>query len=139
VQICGGIVQSYRMAAFEQHRAGVETLIELHDGYAGFGIAREDGALDRRRAAPAREQRAMDVHAAETRNRQNPAWQDETVGHHYQDIPNPGRHVGVLLDASAQHAGRTGREVLTIGARTMGLPDSRVDEMLHLVSLDERE
>ena len=41
----------------------------------------------------------------------------------YRDIPNPGRHVGVLLDASAQHAGRTGREVLTIGARTMGLPD----------------
>ena len=60
-------------------------------------------------------------------------------GHHYQDIPNPGRHVGVLLDASAQHAGRTGREVLTIGARTMGLPDSRVEEMLHLVSLDDRE
>ena len=58
-------------------------------------------------------------------------------GHAYQDIPNPGRHVGVLLDASAQHAGRTGREVLTIGARTMGLPDSRVDEMLHLVSLTE--
>ena len=28
------------------------------------------------------------------------------------DIPNPGRHVGVLLDASAQHAGRTGREIL---------------------------
>jgi ABC-2 type transport system ATP-binding protein len=56
-------------------------------------------------------------------------------GHHYQDIPNPGRHVGVLLDASAQHAGRTGREVLTIGARTMGLPDSRVEEMLTLVSL----
>lgn len=53
----------------------------------------------------------------------------------YADIPNPGRHVGVLLDASAQHAGRTGREVLTIGARTMGLPDSRVEEMLELVSL----
>ncbi|NYD58110.1 ABC-2 type transport system ATP-binding protein [Nocardioides marinisabuli] len=56
-------------------------------------------------------------------------------GHAYRDIPNPGRHVGVLLDASAQHAGRTGREVLTIGARTMGLPDSRVEEMLELVSL----
>src|SRR3954453_11535860 len=60
-------------------------------------------------------------------------------GHVYQDIPNPGRHVGVLLDASAQHAGRTGREILTIGARTMGLPDSRVDEMLALVSLDATE
>ena len=48
---------------------------------------------------------------------------DVTIGGlHYQDIPNPGRHVGVLLDASAQHAGRTGREVLTIGAQTMGLP-----------------
>ncbi|GGF57643.1 ABC transporter [Marmoricola endophyticus] len=57
----------------------------------------------------------------------------------YADIPNPGRHVGVLLDASAQHNGRTGREVLTIGARTMGLPDSRVEEMLDLVSLSGDE
>src|SRR3954463_15415250 len=65
---------------------------------------------------------------------------DVTIGGmHYRDIPNPGRHVGVLLDASAQHAGRTGREVLEIGARTMGLPSSRVDEMLDLVSLDSRE
>jgi ABC-2 type transport system ATP-binding protein len=60
-------------------------------------------------------------------------------GHLYHDIPNPGRHVGVLLDASAQHAGRTGREILTIGAQTMGLPESRVDEMLDLVSLDQTE
>lgn len=60
-------------------------------------------------------------------------------GHRYADLPNPGRHVGVLLDASAQHAGRTGREVLTIGARTMGLPQTRVDEMLELVSLTQDE
>ncbi len=60
-------------------------------------------------------------------------------GHDYADIPNPGRHVGVLLDASAQHAGRTGREVLTLGAMTMGLPLSRVDEMLELVSLSPVE
>jgi ABC-2 type transport system ATP-binding protein len=60
-------------------------------------------------------------------------------GHDYRDIPNPGRHIGVLLDASAQHAGRTGREILTLGAKTMGLPLSRVDEMLHLVSLDSKE
>ncbi|WP_232679067.1 ABC transporter ATP-binding protein [Nocardioides sp. R-C-SC26] len=60
-------------------------------------------------------------------------------GHEYRDIPNPGRHVGVLLDASAQHAGRTGREILTLGAKTMGLPSSRVDEMLALVSLSDDE
>jgi ABC-2 type transport system ATP-binding protein len=60
-------------------------------------------------------------------------------GHLYKDIPNPGRHVGVLLDASAQHAGRTGREILEIGARTMGLPTSRIDEMIELVSLTPTE
>jgi ABC-2 type transport system ATP-binding protein len=60
-------------------------------------------------------------------------------GHRFADIPNPGRHVGVLLDASAQHAGRTGREVLGLGARTMGLPPRRVDEMLEVVGLDADE
>ena len=60
-------------------------------------------------------------------------------GHLYRDIPNPGLHVGVLLDASAQHAGRTGREILVLSAKTMGLPMSRVDEMLELVSLTPAE
>ena len=32
----------------------------------------------------------------------------------FASLPNPGREVGVMLDASAQHAGRTGREVLGI-------------------------
>ncbi len=45
----------------------------------------------------------------------------------------------MLLDASAQHDGRTGREILTIGADTMGLPRARVDEMLELVSLSPAE
>ena len=54
----------------------------------------------------------------------------------YHDIPNPGRHVGVLLDAAAQHPGRTGREALTISAQLMGVPTSRVDELLTLVGLD---
>ena len=60
-------------------------------------------------------------------------------GHLYRDLPNPGRHVGVLLDAGAQHAGRTGREILALGARTMSLPPDRVDEMLAMVSLTEAE
>lgn len=57
----------------------------------------------------------------------------------YADLPNPGRHVGVLLDASAQHPGRTGREVLTLGARTMGLGSGRVEEMLEVVGLTDAE
>ena len=61
------------------------------------------------------------------------------LGGRYADLPNPGLEIGVLLDASAQHAGRTGREILTVAARTMGLPTSRVPEMLRRVSLTEKE
>ncbi len=60
-------------------------------------------------------------------------------GRRYVDLPNPGIEVGVLLDASAQHAGRTGREILTIAQRFMGLPKIRVDEMLNLVGLTPGE
>src|SRR3982750_1232239 len=57
------------------------------------------------------------------------------LGRKYADLPNPGREVGVLLDASAQHAGRTGREILTLAQRTTRMPKGRVDEMLDLVGL----
>ncbi|WP_200961910.1 ATP-binding cassette domain-containing protein [Phycicoccus sp. Soil803] len=60
-------------------------------------------------------------------------------GRRFTDLPNPGTEVGVLLDASAQHAGRTGREILTLAQRTMGLPRNRVQEMLDLVSLTSHE
>src|SRR5215213_9283213 len=60
-------------------------------------------------------------------------------GRRYADLPNPGLEVGVLLDASAQHAGRTGREILTIAQRTMGLPKASVEQMLHKVSLTQTE
>ena len=61
------------------------------------------------------------------------------LGRKYADLPNPGREIGVLLDASAQHAGRTGREILTLAQRTMRMPRERVDEMLDLVSLSPDE
>ena len=60
-------------------------------------------------------------------------------GRRYVDLPNPGLEVGVLLDASAQHAGRTGREILTLAQQFMGLPRARVEEMLEIVSLTSTE
>jgi ABC-2 type transport system ATP-binding protein len=57
------------------------------------------------------------------------------LGRRFADLPNPGLEVGVLLDASAQHAGRTGREILTLSRRMMGLPARRVEEMLAVVGL----
>jgi ABC-2 type transport system ATP-binding protein len=65
--------------------------------------------------------------------------QVRVLGRRFSELPDPGREVGVLLDASAQHAGRTGREILTIAALTMGLPRTRVDEMLDRVSLTPDE
>src|SRR6188472_1882681 len=38
----------------------------------------------------------------------------QILGGRYRDLPNPGRRVGILLDASAQHAGRRGREALAV-------------------------
>lgn len=61
------------------------------------------------------------------------------TGRDYRELVNPGLEVGVLLDASAQHAGRTGREILAIAAQTMGLPKSRVAETLARVGLTEDE
>src|SRR5690349_4092804 len=63
----------------------------------------------------------------------------QVLGRRFKDLPNPGREVGVLLDASAQHAGRTGREVLTIAQRTMALPSARVDDVIDTVALTEDE
>jgi ABC-2 type transport system ATP-binding protein len=54
----------------------------------------------------------------------------------YRDLPNPGRHVGILLDAAAQHAGRRGREALAVSAQLMGVEERRVDELLDVVGLD---
>ncbi|NMO51534.1 ATP-binding cassette domain-containing protein [Actinoplanes sp. TBRC 11911] len=54
----------------------------------------------------------------------------------YQRLGNPGRHVGVLLDASAQHAGRTGREVLSVAALTMGVDRSEAGRALGRVGLN---
>src|SRR4051794_11791124 len=43
-------------------------------------------------------------------------------GGRYRDLPNPGRRVGILLDASAQHSGRRGREGPRAPPPTQGPP-----------------
>jgi ABC-2 type transport system ATP-binding protein len=57
------------------------------------------------------------------------------LGGAYRDLPNPGRRVGILLDAAAQHAGRRGREALAVSAQTMAVEERRVDELLAVVGL----
>src|SRR3954470_3537183 len=58
-------------------------------------------------------------------------------GRPYSDLPNPGAVVGTLIDASAVHPGRTGRTHLRLLAGTIGVPATRVDEVLELVGLSD--
>ncbi len=60
----------------------------------------------------------------------------QVLGGAYRSLPNPGRRVGILLDAAAQHGGRRGREALAVSARTIGVDERRIDGLLELVGLD---
>ena len=56
-------------------------------------------------------------------------------GVRYADLAEPLRQVGGLLEASAAHKGRTGRNHLRIICRSVGIPLERADEVLELVGL----
>ena len=71
VQFACGALRADRHGRLEQHVAGIEPLIHLHDRDAGHRIAGKDGALDRRGAAPSWQQRGMDVEAAQSRQLQH--------------------------------------------------------------------
>jgi ABC-2 type transport system ATP-binding protein len=58
-------------------------------------------------------------------------------GRPYAAVPNPGSVMGTLLDAGAVHPGRTGRTHLRLLADGIGVPSSRVDEVLELVGLSD--
>ncbi len=65
VELARGLVGSDRHADTREHRPGVETGFDLHEVDAGLRVAGEDRPLDRRRAAPARQQ----ARSAGSRNR----------------------------------------------------------------------
>src|SRR4051794_2158815 len=56
-------------------------------------------------------------------------------GRRYADLEKPARVVGAVLEASAAHKGRTGRNHLRASCLTVGLPFTRADEVLELVGL----
>jgi ABC-2 type transport system ATP-binding protein len=58
------------------------------------------------------------------------------LGHRYEELPDPARAVGALLDTEQFHPGRTGRRHLLALAAAAGIPDRRVDDVLRLVHLD---
>jgi ABC-2 type transport system ATP-binding protein len=56
-------------------------------------------------------------------------------GVRYADLDQPVRRVGAILEASAAHKGRTGRNHLRVICQAAGIPLARADEVLELVGL----
>jgi ABC-2 type transport system ATP-binding protein len=57
------------------------------------------------------------------------------AGVRYGDLDRPIRRVGAVLEGSAAHRGRTGRDHLRVTCRAGGVPLERADEVLALVGL----
>ncbi len=57
------------------------------------------------------------------------------LGRRYVDLPEPAKTVGAILELSAFHPGRSGRNHLRSIARAAGIREARVDEVLELVDL----
>jgi ABC-2 type transport system ATP-binding protein len=53
----------------------------------------------------------------------------------YRELASPGRAVGVLLDASAQHSGRTGQETLAVAGQVLGVDKRKIRTLLQQVGL----
>ncbi|MGD0386687.1 MAG: ABC transporter ATP-binding protein [Solirubrobacteraceae bacterium] len=55
----------------------------------------------------------------------------------YGELENPALRIGAVLEATDFHPGRSGRDHLRTLGRAVGLPDSRADEVLRLVELQD--
>jgi ABC-2 type transport system ATP-binding protein len=65
-----------------------------------------------------------------------PTGGDITIGgRRYQDLPDPVRHLGVMLDARSVNPGRTALNHLLVVAETHGISRARAHEVLEMVGL----
>src|SRR6516165_2122172 len=55
----------------------------------------------------------------------------------YAELPRAALRIGAVLEATDFHPGRSGRDHLRMLGRAVEVPDSRVDEVLRLVELDD--
>src|SRR4029079_10942156 len=73
-----------------EHVPGVHALVHLHEGHARLGLATDDRPRDRSGAAILREERRVDVEAAQSWRLKDLVREDAPVG-------NDERHIGALL------------------------------------------
>ena len=61
------------------------------------------------------------------------------LGKSYQELANPIAQIGAVLDSRGFHGGLTGKQNLKVMAAAAGIADSRVDEVLKLVDLEDAD
>jgi hypothetical protein len=112
VHVTGGIVHADAVAALQQHRTGVQPFFELHDAHTGFRVSGEDGAMDGSGAAPARQQRPVDVEATQSWQRKHHRGQDEAIGHHHEQLRSPFGQRGAPFGGLERGGLRNGQAML---------------------------
>ncbi len=95
VEHAAGLVAMDGEAMDEQDVAGIQALVHVHHGNAGFLIAGEDRRLDGGRAAMPGEDRGMQIEAGDARGIEDAFRQDLPVRHYHDEISANGAH---LLD-----------------------------------------
>jgi hypothetical protein len=89
-----------RQPVLAQHRPGIQACVHPHDGDSRFAIAREDGALNRRGASPARQQRGVNVERTVRRETEERRRKQNTVGRDHDGV-RPSR-APLILFAGAE-------------------------------------
>jgi hypothetical protein len=86
MQGAGIVVRGDSDARLHEHWPGIESGLHPHQRHARFPIARHQRALDRRRTAPARQQRRVDIDGPEARHREHAHREDQSVGRDDKEI-----------------------------------------------------
>ena len=87
-----GIVGRNRESPPQQDRAGIQPRFHLHDANTRRRIARQQGALNRRRTTPTGQQRSVDVEAAKSRHIEHHLRQDQAISRHHHHLGAHGRN-----------------------------------------------
>ena len=113
-----------------RRRARIEPLLHLHEADARLAVAGQDGALDGRRAAPARQEREVQVHHRDLL--EQPRRDDAAVGHHDRELDAGRRQVVHVVghgepELGGRHLDRARRLLLAPAAPAVGARDAECD------------
>ena len=142
-QLRCGLFRPNLVGLLEQNRPRVEAFFEKHRGVAGECVAHGDGPLDGRGAAILRQQRRVQIDAAQPRQRQHPRRNDAAIGHNHNRVRRDGfecsaklRVVADLFRLRHRNSGGKGRllhgrrgELLAAAHGTVGLRNHESDRV----------